>query len=74
MKLCMDGQYFVKRHASSDGGEERFLQLTDTLVKWAPDEDKIVHKYQSCTFQLILDKLKDIKGLAYGKVTDTFLK
>lgn len=37
MKLCTEGQYFVKRHYSSDGGEEKFVRLSEDIIKWAVD-------------------------------------
>ena len=43
----------MKRHYSSDGGEEKFFQLTNLILKWASDEDKIHSKYQECTHQIM---------------------
>ena len=51
--MCHGGQYFMKRHYSSDGGEEKFFQLTNLILKWASDEDKIHSKYQECTHQIM---------------------
>ena len=65
----------MKRHFSSDGGEEKFFQLTDVLIKWAVDEDKInTSKFQSCICNHNSDKLQDIRGVIYGKASETFLK
>ena len=46
------------------------------MIKWALDEDKMnSSKFQSCIlFHNIIDKLKDIKGISYGLVTETFTK
>lgn len=70
----MDGQYFVKRNYTSDGGEERFLQLAPGVIKYAPDQDHILTKYRTCRNIYSLDNFAEIKGVVYGKVTSTMIK
>ena len=62
VEYCEQGQYFEKRNFSSDGGEEKWILLTKTEIRWATDESKINKKGQ---YQSYL--LKDIKGILYGK-------
>lgn len=69
IKVCEIGQYLMKRNFTSNGGDEKFIKLTKTQIRWAADEKKVTKegKYQQY-------KLDDVRGLVYGKVTQTMCK
>lgn len=69
IKVCEMGQFFIKRNFTSNGGDEKFIKLTKTDIRWAATEEKITKKDK---FQSYL--LSDIRGVVYGKVTPTMRK
>ena len=69
IRKCEAGQYLLKRHFTSDGGDEKFVKLTKTDIRWANDEDKIMKTGKN---QIYL--LTDVRGIVYGKVTETMRK
>lgn len=53
IKLCENGQYVDKKHYSSDGGDERFLQLSadHKFLEWAITESKLIEGNKTkCNF------------------------
>ena len=57
----------MKRHFSSDGGEEKFFQLTKTHFRWSYDEKKIATKFQSCKKLINLRPSERYQRDSYGK-------
>lgn len=41
LKFCQYGSFLSKRNFSSDGGQYRFVRMTQSVLKWAKNPDKI---------------------------------
>lgn len=41
LKFCEYGAFLSKRNFNSDGGEYRFVRVTQSVLKWAKNPDKI---------------------------------
>lgn len=66
-RFCECGSFLSKRNFNSNGGEYRFVRLSNSVLKWAKNPEKIQDNFQ-------LYPLKDIRSISYGKCTPTLLK
>jgi hypothetical protein len=64
IRKCEVGQYLLKRHFTSDGGDQKFVKLTKIDIRWAADEEKIMKTSKNQAYLLT-----DVKGIVYGKIT-----
>lgn len=62
MKMCEHGGFLNKRNFNSEGGEYRFVKITNSFIKWGKDPEKIESNCQ-------IYPLKDIKSIVYGRVS-----
>ena len=67
VRFCECGSFLSKRNFNSDGGEYRFVKVTNSVLKWGKNPEKIEEGCQ-------LYPLKDIRSISYGKLTPTLMK
>jgi hypothetical protein len=62
VRLCEYGSFLNKRNFNSEGGEFKFVKITNHFIKWGKDPEKIE---ESCQIY----PLKDVRSIVYGRVS-----
>ncbi len=69
-QLIKNGEVLEKYHLSSKGHKKQFFKIIDAKqLRWC-DNEKDINKLSACKVY----ELSQIKGLVFGKVTETFRK